>query len=121
MRQHILRELPEEACGIVGGREGTSKTVFEIKNVLKSPVRFRMEPGEQVRAFLEMERLGMDLLAIYHSHPRGPSEPSQTDLEEFTYPGTPYLIWYPEGEDWTCQAFLLSSNGTRKIPYLVVE
>jgi proteasome lid subunit RPN8/RPN11 len=139
MRQHILERVPEEACGLVAGTGGCSRVVFEVENILQSPVRFRMEAGEQIRAFLEIEKSGMDLLAIYHSHPQGPDQPSTTDLEEFAYPGTPYLIWYPEAAvamsilrsaqdrhramsiSWTCRAFMLSDGGFREFDFSFLE
>ena len=131
MRQHILERVPEEACGLVAGTGGCSRVVFEVENILQSPVRFRMEAGEQIRAFLEIEKSGMDLLAIYHSHPQGPDQPSTTDLEEFAYPGTPYLIWYPEAAvamstsamsiSWTCRAFMLSDGGFREFNFSFLE
>jgi len=139
MRQHILERVPEEACGLVAGTGGCSRVVFEVENILQSPVRFRMEAGQQIRAFLEIEKSGMDLLAIYHSHPQGPDQPSTTDLEEFAYPGTPYLIWYPEAAvamsilrsaqdrhramsiSWTCRAFMLSDGGFREFDFSFLE
>jgi proteasome lid subunit RPN8/RPN11 len=92
MIQHVMRALPEEACGIVGGIRNTSKVVFDVENSLHSPVRFLMEANGQVRALIDIENSGLELLAIYHSHPTGPATPSPTDLSEFLYPGTYYLI-----------------------------
>jgi proteasome lid subunit RPN8/RPN11 len=52
-----------------------------------------------------METLGFELLAIYHSHPKGPESPSETDLAEFAYPGVYTIIWFPFDHKWTCKAF----------------
>ena len=76
-----------------------------ITNELHSPVRFRMDPAEQLQAFLQFESQGLDLLAIYHSHPNGPPHPSPTDIAEFTYPGVLYLILSPGPSGWQVREF----------------
>ena len=91
---------PEEVCGLAVGIEDRITKVFPITNSLHSPVRFEMDPEEQLKSFLWMEDQGLELLAIYHSHPHGPSVPSETDLAEFAYPGTIYIICAPGEEGW---------------------
>ncbi len=107
MRLDVLSRQPQEACGLVGGLQRRALQVYPVANALHSPVRFRMEPEEQVRIILELEKLGWDLLAIYHSHPAGPSYPSPTDLAEAAYPEAINLIWYPEAESWRCRGYVI--------------
>jgi len=76
MREHVAREAPYEACGMVAGREGQSAHVFPIPNELRSPTRYRMEPRAQLAAFEAMDEHGWELLAIYHSHPQGRAYPA---------------------------------------------
>ena len=121
MQKHIIQMCPEEACGLVGGVEDSSKVVYEVTNSLRSPVRFLMDASEQVRALIQIEKSGLDLLAIYHSHPKGPDRPSQTDMDEFLYPGTASLIWYLEYGFWNCKAFMLSTHSFQSIPLSVIE
>ncbi len=102
---HAAACLPEEACGLIGGREGKGELAIEITNELHSPTRFRMLPIEQFRAFMRFEAEQLDLLAIYHSHPNGPPGPSATDAAEFNYPGVLYLILSPSGGGWQVRAF----------------
>ena len=66
-----------------------------------------MHPQQQVEAFLLMEAKEWDLLAIYHSHPRGPDGPSRTDLDEFTYPEALALIWSRLQGEWVCRAYAI--------------
>lgn len=120
MLDHLRACLPEEACGLLGGQLGDPSTgrparcqaVVPVPNALHSPVRFRMAPEEQLKAFYWLEQQQLDLLAIFHSHPTGPSHPSRTDLAEFAYPGVLYLIWSPgiHGPDWQLHAFRLSAG-----------
>jgi [CysO sulfur-carrier protein]-S-L-cysteine hydrolase len=121
MREHVHHALPEEACGLVGGKKDISEVVYTVLNDLKSPVRFRMNALEQVHALLRIEESGLDLLAIYHSHPAGPAHPSQTDLDEFAYPGVPYLIWYLQDGVWNCHAFSVGGGIFTEIPFTVSE
>jgi hypothetical protein len=52
MRLHVTAAAPLEACGLVAGQPGRGVAVFPITNELHSPVRYRMDPHEQLAAFL---------------------------------------------------------------------
>ena len=114
MYAHVQSQAPLEACGLVAGRHDFSQKVFPITNILHSASRYRMAPEEQVRALMTIHHAGMELLAIYHSHPAGPPWPSLADLHAATYP-VPYLIWAPIGTTWVVRAFHLSDHA-REIP-----
>jgi proteasome lid subunit RPN8/RPN11 len=43
-------------------------------------------------AVRDMRGLGLEILAIYHSHPTSAPVPSKTDLERVTYPDVVSLI-----------------------------
>jgi len=109
MLEHVSRESPMEACGLLGGSRASSEHLVEqvvtIKNAADSLVRFRMDPTEQVQAFFGFEESGWELLAIYHSHPDGPPGPSQIDLREAAYPEAAQLIWFQDRADWICRAY----------------
>lgn len=66
--------------------------VIPIDNILRSPTAFEMEPKQQLAAMLDIEARGLQLLAIYHSHPNGPQSPSVTDVARAYYPDTIQLI-----------------------------
>ena len=92
MLSHVSGLWPEEACGLVGGRDGRAVRLYPVENVRHSPVAFEMEPLQQIRAMLAMEAEGLELIAIYHSHPDGPARPSATDVANAYYPDTVQLI-----------------------------
>jgi len=117
MRAHVAAEAPLEACGLLAGKEGQSHAVYQITNELTSRERFRMQPNEQLKAFEEIEKAGLQLQAIYHSHPPGPPRPSKTDVAEALYPGVIHLIWSPEDEEWNCVAFLLDGGGVAAVEW----
>ncbi|MCW5878704.1 MAG: M67 family metallopeptidase [Anaerolineales bacterium] len=107
---HVAAESPQEACGLLAGRDGQPQAVYAVRNELASPTHFRMDATEQWAAFQAMEAKGLELLAIYHSHPNGPAGPSQQDILNANYPGVAHLIWSLVGEEWVCRAFLLDSG-----------
>ncbi len=90
--EHGLREFPNEACGLVAGRDGQAVRVYRMRNADASPVSYRLEPAEQLRAFREIEGEGLELLAIYHSHTHSEAYPSETDRRQAFYPESRYLI-----------------------------
>jgi proteasome lid subunit RPN8/RPN11 len=120
MCEHVEAEIPFEACGLIGGTGIQAIKVMSISNILKSPVRFRMHPQEQIEAFTAFEAQGLELLAIYHSHPTGPAQPSPTDLAEAYYPEALTLIWSHLSGDWTYRAFRLV-DGSFQEATLVVQ
>jgi proteasome lid subunit RPN8/RPN11 len=107
METEVRIKAPEEACGIVAGRRNHSELVIPVTNILHSVTSFRMEPKEQLNAFLLVEERRLDILAIYHSHPEGIDKPSFTDFEELTFPGIIYLIWYKIVDRWNCKGYLM--------------
>jgi proteasome lid subunit RPN8/RPN11 len=122
MEADVETRAPEEACGLVVGEGNHSRLVIPVTNILHNQSRFRMEPKEQLNAFLLAEEKKMDILAVYHSHPQGLNKPSVTDFEELTYPGIIYLIWCIVGERWSCQGYLMYQNMEAiEVPVIVIE
>jgi proteasome lid subunit RPN8/RPN11 len=118
MQQHVSAST-KEVCGILGGRQAGEfyqvLTVVPVKNSLDSATRFKMDPVEQLRAMLYLEEKGLDLVAIYHSHPDGPKSPSQTDVAEAYYPEAVQIIWAKEGDVWGCSAYLIQDGLVSRI------
>lgn len=108
--QHLTACLPEEGCGLLGGKDGAAEIFLPITNALHSPVRYRMDPLEQLRALKRLDSLSLDLLAILHSHPTGPPHPSPTDVSEFMYPGAVTLIASHAAGGWQLAAFLIEND-----------
>lgn len=107
---HLREQLPQEACGVLGGKGHTFQSWIPIPNILRSPTRYRMDPELQLKAFLYFEENQQDLLGIVHSHPTGPDIPSQTDLKEAYYPEAIYFIFYRTDEQWQYKAYHINHN-----------
>ena len=122
MEADVSAKAPEEACGIVAGKGNHSHLVVPVTNMLHSEFRFRMDPEEELRAFLLVEDKGLEILAIYHSHPQGINKPSATDLEEVTFLGIIYLIWYMQDNKWECRGYLMKSQiEYDEVPVIITE
>ena len=123
MRDEVVRWSPEEACGMAAGKPGEISQVIPVANRLHSPVRFEMDPLEQLRGFQAIDAADLELIAIYHSHPQGPAHPSVTDIAEFAYPGVVYLIWaHSPGDDpgsWSVRGFDLDTSPFREVPMII--
>lgn len=85
-------EAPLECCGLLLGRGQRVEQVFRGTNIDRSPVTYNMDPQELYQAHREMEVHGLDLVAIYHSHPRTRAYPSSTDVAKASYPDARYVI-----------------------------
>lgn len=82
-----------EVCGLVGAVDGQPTGLYPVANISETPESsFQMEPQAQIRAMEAMREHGETLLAIYHSHPATPPEPSARDLDEIGYPDALMLI-----------------------------
>lgn len=92
MIAHSKAEYPNEACGILGGRDSHVLSIFRMSNADKSPSSFFMEPGEQLKIMKELRKNNMDMLGIYHSHVASRAYPSQRDVELAFYQDASYLI-----------------------------
>jgi len=92
MIRHALAEYPNEACGLLAGKEGRVEKVYSLTNVEHSPSAYRLDPEEQGRAFMEIKENGWELLALYHSHTHLPAYPSARDVEMAFYSDSIYVI-----------------------------
>lgn len=117
---HLRRELPNEACGLLGGRAGVVHKVCLIENELHSPWEYRMEPTAQVRAMLAMDAEDLELVGIFHSHPNGPPQPSATDVAQAYYPEAVYLICAPdERGEWHARGFKIEAGATQAVRVMI--
>ncbi len=120
MEADVSARASEEACGMIAGEGNHSSLVIPITNELHDLFRFRMNPTEELKAFLLAEEKGWEILAIYHSHPHGIQRPSPTDFAELTFPGVIYLIWYQVGDSWQCRGYLMQSQaGAGEVPVII--
>jgi proteasome lid subunit RPN8/RPN11 len=86
MIAQALAERPNECCGMLAGvrdEPGVARVVkvYPLVNALASPVEYLSDPQSTFAADRDQSRLGLDVLAIYHSHPTTQPIPSRKDLD----------------------------------------
>jgi len=93
MVAHAREDLPNECCGMVGGRDGEATAVIRVVNAAATPLRYEMDPQGQYNALKSIEDDDGELLAIYHSHTKSAAYPSQTDVNQaVAWPEQVYVI-----------------------------
>ena len=91
--RHAMAQYPAEACGFIAGKDGKALRIIPISNVAVNAVHhFEMEATSMVSAIFDIERQGLALIGIYHSHPNSDPIPSQQDIQESHYPDVCHLI-----------------------------
>ncbi|MEP7054628.1 MAG: M67 family metallopeptidase [Actinomycetota bacterium] len=118
---HARRDHPDEACGLVAGREGRPTRVIPMTNAARSPTFYEMDPLEQLRVFRDIDDAGEDLMVIYHSHTATEAYPSRTDITIAGYPDAHYVLVstrYADEEEF--RAFRIVDGVVTEEPVTVV-
>jgi proteasome lid subunit RPN8/RPN11 len=114
MTSYVNAHAPLEACGLLAGRDSRVEKIFYVRNQAQSPVRYVMDPLEQLHALEWIDDNGMDLLGIFHSHPTGPETVSPTDIAEAAYAVT-YVILARMDDEWRARGFWIENDDYREV------
>ena len=87
---HCEAGRPNEACGMVGVVDGDVVKVFKMTNAAASPLRYSLEPREQLAVENTLSKEGWDGVP-FHSHTRTEAYPSPTDVR-LAVGDIPYVI-----------------------------
>lgn len=102
---HASAGLPNEACGVLGGRPGEIVKLYPLTNTAASNERYEVDPYEQMTAYRSMADDGLESVGVYHSHPETPARPSTTDIAEAYDAGAVYVIVSLAAEEPSVRAF----------------
>ncbi|MBE3589786.1 MAG: M67 family metallopeptidase [Firmicutes bacterium] len=120
MVRHAKEWAPLEACGLVGGRTGPGggeALVFQpTPNEAASPVFYTVPPREILRFQRRLDEEGLELVAVFHSHPATPAYPSPTDVRLAFYPDAVYLILSLAAEPPVLRGFHIQDGAVREVP-----
>jgi [CysO sulfur-carrier protein]-S-L-cysteine hydrolase len=95
---HAREETPNECCGYLWCSDGAVVGVGRGTNERHSPYGYELDGQSMMAAYRLSEDEGHQV-GSYHSHPRSPAEPSQTDVNLATnWPGWLYVIVSLAGE-----------------------
>jgi [CysO sulfur-carrier protein]-S-L-cysteine hydrolase len=93
MIDHLQSGLPNEACGILGGKDNRITEIYPTTNIDENPrVRYLIDPKGQFATIKDMRKKGLEMVAIFHSHPESQAYPSVTDVGLAYYPEAYYII-----------------------------
>ena len=97
IRRHGEADYPAEACGLIGGAvEGDCKVALQLVPLANQRTdsarnRYLIDPVSFRRAQERLDRDGLEVIGVYHSHPDHPPTPSAFDREH-AWPWLSYLI-----------------------------
>jgi len=109
-------EAPVEACGILAGKDGEVERLYEMTNSDKSSDHFMMTPEEQFKVVKNIRSDGLEMLAIYHSHPETPARPSAEDIRLALTPDVIYVIVSLQNTEPAIKGFLIEDKSVTEVP-----
>jgi proteasome lid subunit RPN8/RPN11 len=121
MVRHAVEGLPNEACGLLAGRDGRVERFFPMRNADESRTTYRLDPKEQFRVFTEIEDEGRELSGIFHSHTHTEAYPSETDRQQAFYPEAHYvLLSLADGSGPEIRAFTIRDGEIEEQEVMIV-
>lgn len=118
---------PRESCGILLGAQtdnGWRVTgIEESRNIAPQDRndRFEIDPVLLLRTQKAARAGGPRMVGVYHSHPNGRAEPSETDLAAAWQTGMIWLISAVGLERTETRAFLREAAGFVPVPLQIME
>lgn len=114
---HSRDDLPNECCGLIGGRDGELTSVHRARNAAATWLRYELHPTDQLRIMNRIEEDGEELRGIYHSHTKSEAYPSQTDINlAAAWPDPLYLICSLEdAESPSVRAFAIRDGAVEEV------
>jgi [CysO sulfur-carrier protein]-S-L-cysteine hydrolase len=85
---------PLEACGLLGGDLATGRVsvFYPCVNTTRSARIYAIDPKEHLRAELDAEGRGLEIVGVMHSHTHTEAYPSPTDVAQAPDPSWHYVI-----------------------------
>ena len=94
INKHVEGAYPEEGAGFLVGIEGEVQQILPLGNAREDEARhnrFLITPEDYLKAELTADKLGLNLIGVFHSHPDCPNVPSEYD-REWAQPFFSYII-----------------------------
>ena len=111
---HSNKEEPNESCAILYGNkkreENIVKEIWLIENINSSPVEFTLSYEQTLKMYKKSEELNLEIIGIFHSHPKGEAYPSNTDKKFMKINQDEYIWIIYSGINKNFKAFVLESE-----------
>jgi len=115
-------EAPIEACGILAGKDSRVQKLYQMTNVNKSSDHFAMEPKEQFAVVKDIRKAGLEMLAIYHSHPQTPARMSYEDIRLALTPDITYVVVSLQDSEYPAiKGFFIENGNIAEVPVEIVK
>ncbi len=121
MWEHGRREEPNEACGYLAAKDGVIGHHFELTNIDGAPDHYSMDPKEQFAAIRQIREMGLQVAAVYHSHPETPARPSVEDIRLAHDPDMVYVIVSLMAGVAPVQAYKVNKGEVAVVPLQVLD
>ncbi|MBX3401674.1 MAG: M67 family metallopeptidase [Gemmataceae bacterium] len=123
MLARAVAARPLECCGLLAGTVaagvGEVRAIFPLVNELHSATEFVSEPRSLFAAMKAMRADGVDVLAVYHSHPASAPVPSRLDRERnYSEAVVNLIVGFPDGEP-EVRGWWLSETDAREAEWSV--
>ena len=94
---HAIKQQPNESCAMLLGEKidgaWNVKEVFLTENIDKSQTNFTISPEELLKGYQLAEKMHLDLVGVFHSHPNSDATPSDTDKKFMQTNPVPWIIF----------------------------
>jgi proteasome lid subunit RPN8/RPN11 len=117
---HCREIYPKEACGILAGKDRIVKRVYKMRNIENSSISYIMDSKEQFTIMKEIRKDGLDITAIYHSHPDVYAYPSPKDIKLAAYPDSVYVIVSLLSKEPKVKAFTIKDGAVKEVELKVI-
>ena len=117
---HAREEKPNECCGLLIGTLEMVHDVVPARNVRRSPTKFQVEPADHFAAVRKARAAGLEVIGAYHSHPNGPSGPSETDRVRLNDPTMVHVIVSLAHGTRTVRAFRFTEGNFSQLEFVPV-
>ena len=111
---HAIEQQPNESCAMLFGEKiddaWNVKEVFLTKNIDKSQTNFTISPEELLKGYQFAEKMHLELVGVFHSHPNSDTTPSDTDKKFMQNNPVPWIIFSVVTKKLT--AYMLDSDVT---------
>jgi proteasome lid subunit RPN8/RPN11 len=126
MLWHARAESPLECCGFLAGviREDAIGEVwlrYPLLNAAASAIEFESDAASLLSAWNDIRRQRLEVLAVYHSHPRSEPVPSRKDRERNLWPQALAVIVSLTATPSAVRAWWLSAESYREAEWRIQE
>lgn len=120
--EHAKKDAPIEACGYLAERQdGVITAYYPLFNVDRTSEHFSFDPKEQFAAMRDARSKGLNLRAVYHSHPHTPAWPSEEDKKLAYDSGMSYVIVSLAYDREDVKAFKIDAEAAREIVMEIID